>query len=85
MVLRFDRLVMSDGRRAPIHAEVVELYHAPSGEKVDVEGAIESGGRSRHRPLNQRSGAATSRPKEQTRELIQRDISIPIENGSHAH
>ncbi|HWO32574.1 MAG TPA: hypothetical protein VNO32_27575, partial [Candidatus Acidoferrum sp.] len=30
MVLRFDRLVMSDGRRAPIHAEVVELYHAPS-------------------------------------------------------
>ena len=47
VVLRFDRLVMSDGRRAPIHAEVVELYHAPSGEKVDVEGAIESGGRGR--------------------------------------
>ena len=47
MVLRFDRLVMSDGRRAPIHAEIVELYHAPSGEKVDVEGAIESGGRGR--------------------------------------
>ena len=47
MVLRFDRLVMSGGRRAPIHAEVVELYHAPSGEKVDVEGAIESGGRGR--------------------------------------
>lgn len=47
MLLRFDRLVMADGRRAPIHAEVVELYHAPSGEKVDVEGAIESGGRGR--------------------------------------
>jgi hypothetical protein len=47
MVLRFDRLVMSDGRRAPIQAEVIELYHAPSGEKVDVEGAIESGGRGR--------------------------------------
>jgi hypothetical protein len=47
MVLLFDRLVMSDGRRAPIHAEIVELYHAPSGEKVDVEGAIESGGRGR--------------------------------------
>ena len=47
VVLRFDRLVLSDGRRAPIHAEVVELYHAPSGEKVDVEGAIESGGRGR--------------------------------------
>jgi hypothetical protein len=47
MVLQFDRLVMPDGRRAPIHAEIIELYHAPSGEKVDVEGAIESGGRGR--------------------------------------
>jgi len=47
MMLRFDRLVMPDGRRAPIHAEIVELYHAPSGEKVDVEGAIQSGGRGR--------------------------------------
>lgn len=47
MMLRFDRLVMPDGRRTPIRAEVVELYHAPSGEKADVEGAIESGGRGR--------------------------------------
>jgi hypothetical protein len=47
MVLRFDRLVMTDGRRAPIHAEIIELYHAPSGEKVGVENAIESGGRGR--------------------------------------
>lgn len=47
MMLRFDRLVMPDGRRAPIHAEIIELYHAPSGEKVDIEGAIESGGRGR--------------------------------------
>jgi len=28
MTLRFDRLVMSDGRRAPIHAEIIELYHS---------------------------------------------------------
>jgi hypothetical protein len=47
MMLRFDRLVMPDGRRSPIHAEIVELYHSPSGEKVDVEGAIESAGRGR--------------------------------------
>jgi hypothetical protein len=47
MMLQFDRLVMPDGRRAPINAEIVELYHAPSGEKVDVEGAIQSGGRGR--------------------------------------
>ena len=47
MVLRFDRLVLPDGHRASIHAEIVELYHAPSGEKVDVEGAIESSSRGR--------------------------------------
>ena len=47
LVLRFDRLVMPDGQRTPIHAEIVELYHAPSGEKVDVEGAIESSSRGR--------------------------------------
>jgi hypothetical protein len=47
MMLRFDRLVMPDGRRSPIHAEIVELYHAPSGERVDVEGAIESSSRGR--------------------------------------
>ena len=61
MMLRFDRLVMPDGRRAPIHAEIVELYHAPSGEKVDVEGAIESGGRGRktivHTVIGARAGA----------------------------
>ena len=39
MMLRFDRLVMADERRAPIYAEIVELYHAPSRENVDVEGA----------------------------------------------
>ena len=47
MMLRFDRLVMPDGRRAKIDAEIIELYDAPSGEKVGVEGAIESGGRGR--------------------------------------
>src|SRR5215813_11809936 len=47
MMLRFDRLVMPDGRRGRIQGEIIELYHAPSGEKVDVEGAIESGGRGR--------------------------------------
>ena len=57
MMLRFDRLVMADGRRAPIHAEIVELYHAPSGEKVDVEGAIESGGRGRKTIVHTAIGA----------------------------
>ena len=57
MILRFDRLIMPDGRRTPIHAEIVELYHAPSGEKVDVEGAIESGGRGRKAVVNTAIGA----------------------------
>lgn len=45
MVLVFNRLMMPDGQLAPISAEIVKLYHAPSGEFVDVEGAIESSGR----------------------------------------
>jgi len=44
---RFDRLAMPDGHRAPIHAEIVDLYHAPLGEKVEAESAIESSGRGR--------------------------------------
>jgi hypothetical protein len=57
MMLRFDRLVMPNGRRAPIRAEIVQLYHAPSGEKVDVEGAIESGGRTRTTVVHTAIGA----------------------------
>ena len=57
MMLRFDRLVMPDGRRAPIHAELIELYDAPSGEKVDVEGAIQSGGRGRTSVVHTAVGA----------------------------
>jgi hypothetical protein len=59
MMLRFDRLVMPDGRRTPIHAEIVELYHAPSGEKVGVEGAVESGGRGRTAITHTAIGAGT--------------------------
>ena len=57
MVLRFDRLVMPDGRRGSIQAEIIELYHAPSGEKVDVEGAIESSGRGRKTIVHTAIGA----------------------------
>jgi hypothetical protein len=66
MLLQFDRLVMPDGRRAPIHAEIIELYHGPSGEKVDVEGAIESSGRGRksveHTILGAGAGALLGGP-----------------------
>jgi hypothetical protein len=47
MILQFDRVVMPDGRTARIHAEIIQLYHAPSGETVGVENAILSGGKGR--------------------------------------
>jgi hypothetical protein len=47
MLLEFDRLIMPNGRRATIRAEIIQLYDAPSHETVNVEGAIQSGGRGR--------------------------------------
>jgi hypothetical protein len=47
MVLQFDRLIMFDGRTARIHAEIIQLYHAPSHESLGVEGAILSEGKGR--------------------------------------
>jgi hypothetical protein len=57
MIVVFNRLVMPDGHRAPISAEIVRLYHAPSGEFVDVEGAIESGGRGKNTFIHTGIGA----------------------------
>ena len=57
MMLQFDRIVMPDGRRAPIHAEIVQLYHAPSHESVDVEGAIQSGSQGRKSVVHSAIGA----------------------------
>jgi hypothetical protein len=57
MVLRFDRLIMPDGRTARINAEIIQLYHAPSHETLDVEGAILSAGRGRTALLTTGFGA----------------------------
>jgi hypothetical protein len=57
MVLVFNRLMMPDGQRAPISAEIVKLYHAPSGEFVDAEGAIESSGRGKSTFIHTAIGA----------------------------
>ena len=57
MVLVFNRLMMPDGQRALISAEIVKLYHAPSGEFVDVEGAIESSGRGKSTFIHTAIGA----------------------------
>jgi hypothetical protein len=47
MILQFDRLIMFDGRTARIHAEITQLYHAPSHESLGVEGAILSASKGR--------------------------------------
>jgi hypothetical protein len=57
MVLQFDRLIMPDGRTARIQAEIIQLYHAPSGETVGVENAILSGGKGRSALLGTGIGA----------------------------
>jgi hypothetical protein len=57
MVLQFDRLIMPDGRTARIHAEIISLYHAPSGETVGVENAILSGGKGRSAAITTGIGA----------------------------
>src|SRR5580692_9662451 len=57
MVLGFDRLIMPDGRTARIHAEIIQLYHAPSGETLGVENAILSGGKGRSSAVSTGIGA----------------------------
>ena len=57
MVLQFDRLIMFDGRTARIHAEIIQLYHAPSHETLGVEGAILSVGKGRSALLGTGFGA----------------------------
>ncbi len=57
MVLQFDRLIMPDGRTARIHAEIIQLYHAPSHETLGVENAILSGGKGRSAAVSTGVGA----------------------------
>jgi hypothetical protein len=57
MILQFDRLIMFDGRTARIHAEITQLYHAPSHETLGVEGAILSAGNGRSALLGTGFGA----------------------------
>ena len=57
MILQFDRLIMFDGRTARIHAEITQLYHAPSHESLGVEGAILSAGKGRSALLGTGFGA----------------------------
>jgi hypothetical protein len=61
MILVFNRLVMPDGRRAPISAEIVRLDHAPSAEFVDVEGLSNPAAAARTRSFTPVSARARER------------------------
>jgi len=45
MTLSFDSIRLADGRSAPFRAEVLRIYDADSGQRVDQEGRVESGSR----------------------------------------
>jgi hypothetical protein len=45
MTLSFDTIQLADGRSGPFRAEVLRIYDADSGEKVDEEGRVQSGSR----------------------------------------
>jgi hypothetical protein len=52
----FDRIVLRDGRRANLGAEVIQIYI--HGDKVGNEGAIESSGHGRYTWLRAGLGSA---------------------------
>jgi hypothetical protein len=58
MTLSFDSIRLSDGRSAPFRAEVLRIYDADSGQKVDEEGRVESGSRGKQTLKRSGIGAA---------------------------
>jgi len=55
MNLSFDRIRFNYGETYPINAEIVRLYDVPSGEQVDAQDLINTGGR-RHPQTLKRTG-----------------------------
>ncbi|MGB7553072.1 MAG: hypothetical protein WBM04_01775, partial [Candidatus Korobacteraceae bacterium] len=56
ILLSFDRIVLRDGRRANLGAEVIQIYL--HGDKVGNEGAIESSGQGKYTWLRAGLGSA---------------------------
>jgi hypothetical protein len=56
LLLSFDRIVLRDGRRGRILAEVTQVY--VKGDKVDNEGAIESSGQGKYTWIRTGLGSA---------------------------
>lgn len=58
VALAFDSLTMPDGRQTRIDAELVKVYESETVKKVDEEGHIESGSRTRETGVRGGVGAA---------------------------
>jgi outer membrane lipoprotein SlyB len=58
MTLSFDSIRLTDGRSGPFRAEVLRIYDADSGQKVDEEGRVESGSRGKQTLKRSGIGAA---------------------------
>jgi outer membrane lipoprotein SlyB len=58
MGLAFDSLTLEDGRQTKIDADLVKVYESESVKKVDEEGRVESGSRTRDSQVRGGIGAA---------------------------
>jgi outer membrane lipoprotein SlyB len=58
MGLAFDTLTLSDGRQTRIDADLVKVYESENVKKVDDEGRVESGSRTRDSQVRGGVGAA---------------------------
>ena len=58
MGLAFDTLTLSDGRQTRIDADLVKVYESENVKKVDEEGRVESGSRTRDSQVRGGVGAA---------------------------
>jgi outer membrane lipoprotein SlyB len=56
--LAFDTLTLADGRQTRIDADLVKVYESESVKKVDEEGRIESGSRTKESEVRGGVGAA---------------------------
>lgn len=56
--LTFDTITHTNGASAPFHAQLVKVYDAESAKKVDTEGTIESGDKTKTTTVRTGGGAA---------------------------
>jgi hypothetical protein len=58
LALAFDQIILSDGRQGPLQADLQKILESETVKKVDEEGRVESGSRSRDSQVRGGVGAA---------------------------